>query len=170
MFLGKLDDSPMFRQQIQVMEESAEIMRDRSLKLHKGCQKYIDGLGEAFDRDIDFASALETFAGGHNDPLSVASGGPDMIKFAIALREIATYKEILRSQVETVLDDKLVHFADVDLQDVKEAHKRFDKASAMYDQVREKFLSLRKSTRMEIATALEELIRVLIGNLQDIES
>lgn len=34
-----------------------------------------DGLGEAYDRDIAFASALETFAGGHNDPISVAFGG-----------------------------------------------------------------------------------------------
>lgn len=28
--------------------------------------------------------------------------GPDMAKFAIALREIGTYKEVLRSQVERV--------------------------------------------------------------------
>ncbi|KAL0415536.1 UNVERIFIED_CONTAM: ADP-ribosylation factor GTPase-activating protein AGD3 [Sesamum latifolium] len=138
------------------MEESAETLRERSVKFHKGCRKYIDGLGEAYDRDIAFASALETFAGGHNDPISVAFGGPDMAKFAIALREIGTYKEILRSQVELVLDDKLLHFANVDLQDVKDAHKRFDKASVVYDQVREKFLSLRKSARLEIATALEE--------------
>ncbi|KAL0342262.1 UNVERIFIED_CONTAM: ADP-ribosylation factor GTPase-activating protein AGD1 [Sesamum calycinum] len=117
------------------MEESAETLRERSVKFHKGCRKYIDGLGEAYDRDIAFASALETFAGGHNDPISVAFGGPDMAKFAIALREIGTYKEILRSQ---------------------DAHKRFDKASVVYDQVREKFLSLRKSARLEIATALEE--------------
>lgn len=34
-----------------------------------------DGLGEAYDRDISFASGLETFAGGHNDPISVAFGG-----------------------------------------------------------------------------------------------
>ncbi|KAK4436761.1 ADP-ribosylation factor GTPase-activating protein AGD3 [Sesamum alatum] len=156
MYFAKLDDSPMFRQQIQLMEESAETLRERSVKFHKGCRKYIDGLGEAYDRDIAFASALETFAGGHNDPISVAFGGPDMAKFAIALREIGTYKEILRSQVEHVLDDKLLHFANIDLQDVKDAHKRFDKASVVYDQVREKFLSLRKSARLDIATALEE--------------
>ncbi|KAI3455148.1 hypothetical protein Pfo_011811 [Paulownia fortunei] len=156
MYFARLDDSPMFRQQIQLMEESAETLRDRSLKFHKGCRKYIDGLGEAYDRDIAFASALETFAGGHHDPISVAFGGPDMAKFAIALREIGTYKEILRSQVEHMLNDKLIHFASVDLQDVKEAHKRFDKATVIYDQVREKFLSLRKSARMDIASALEE--------------
>lgn len=32
-------------------------------------------LGEAYDGDIAFASSLETFGGGHNDPISVAFGG-----------------------------------------------------------------------------------------------
>lgn len=155
MFFARLDDSPMFRQQIQMTEETADILRERSLKFHKGCRKYIDGLGEAYDRDISFASALETFAGGHNDPISVAFGGPDMTKFAIALREIGTYKETLRSQVELGLNDKLTRFANV-VQDIKDARKRFDKASVIYDQVREKFLSLRKSARLDIASALEE--------------
>lgn len=31
--------------------------------------------------------------------MQVAFVGPDMAKFAIALREIGTYKEVLRSQV-----------------------------------------------------------------------
>jgi len=95
-----------------------------------------EGLGEAYDGDIAFASALETFGGGHDDPISVAVGGfplaacfslsylptcayadpcifisllittcdctgPVMTKFTIALREIGTYKEVLRSQVVT---------------------------------------------------------------------
>lgn len=34
-----------------------------------------EGLGEAYDEDIAFASALEMFGGGHNDPISVAFGG-----------------------------------------------------------------------------------------------
>lgn len=34
-----------------------------------------DGLGEAYDGDLAFASALETFGGGHDDPISVAVGG-----------------------------------------------------------------------------------------------
>jgi hypothetical protein len=93
-----------------------------------------EGLGEAYDGDIAFASALETFGGGHDDPISVAVGGfplaacfslsylpscayadpcifisllittcdctgPVMTKFTIALREIGTYKEVLRSQM-----------------------------------------------------------------------
>lgn len=156
MQFAKLDDSPMFRKQIQGMEESAESLRERSLKFYKGCRKYTEGLGEAYDGDIAFASALETFGGGHNDPISVAFGGPVMTKFTIALREIGTYKEVLRSQVEHMLNDRLLQFVNIDLQEVKEARKRFDKASLIYDQTREKFLSLRKGTKSDVATALEE--------------
>ncbi|TYI37018.1 hypothetical protein ES332_A03G182400v1 [Gossypium tomentosum] len=156
MHFAKLDDSPMFRKQIQCMEESAELLRERSLRFFKGCRKYTEGLGEGYDGDIAFASALEMFGGGHNDPISVAFGGPVMTKFTIALREIGTYKEVLRSQVETELNEKLMQFVNRDLLDVKEARKRFDKASLVYDQAREKFLSLRKSTKSNIANVLEE--------------
>ncbi|KAL7261427.1 hypothetical protein ACSBR1_006972 [Camellia fascicularis] len=156
MHFTKLDDSPMFRKQIQSLEESAESLRERSLKFYKGCRKYTEGLGEGYDGDIAFASALETFGGGHNDPISVAFGGPVMTKFTIALREIGTYKEVLRSQVEHMLNDHLLQFVNIDLHDVKEARKRFDKTSLLYDQAREKFLSLRKGTKNDIATILEE--------------
>ncbi|KAG8048099.1 hypothetical protein GUJ93_ZPchr0008g13791 [Zizania palustris] len=156
MLFGKLDDSPMFRTQIQSLEESADILRERCWKFHKGCRKYTEGLGEAYDGDIAFASSLETFGGGHNDPISVAFGGPVMTKFTIALREIGTYKEVLRSQVEHMLNGRVLNFVDVDLHDVKDARKRFDKASLLYDQVRDKYLSLKKGTRADITTAIED--------------
>ncbi|KAF2288366.1 hypothetical protein GH714_007075 [Hevea brasiliensis] len=156
MTFAKLDDSPMFRKQIQSLEESAELLRERSLKFYKGCRKYTEGLGEGYDGDIAFASALEAFGGGHNDPISAAFGGPVMTKFTIALREIGTYKEVLRSQVEHILNDRLLQFVNIDLHEVKEARKRFDKASLLYDQAREKFLSLRKGTKTDVATLLEE--------------
>ncbi|XP_022980787.1 ADP-ribosylation factor GTPase-activating protein AGD3-like [Cucurbita maxima] len=156
MQFAKLDDSPMFRKQIQGLEESAELLRERSLKFYKGCRKYTEGLGEGYDGDIAFASSLETFGGGHNDPISVAFGGPVMTKFTIALREIGTYKEVLRSQVEHMLNDRLLQFVNIDLLEVKEARKRFDKASLLYDQAREKFLSLRKGTKSDVASLLEE--------------
>ncbi|KAG8057359.1 hypothetical protein GUJ93_ZPchr0002g26254 [Zizania palustris] len=156
MFFTRLDDSPMFRKQIQSLEEGSELLRERCLRFHKGCRKYTEGLGEAYDGDIAFASSLEAFGGGHNDPISVAFGGPVMTKFTIALREIGTYKEVLRSQVEHMLNDKLLQFVDIDLHDVKDARKRFDKASLLYDQARERYLSLKKGTRTDVATAVED--------------
>ncbi|MCO5575357.1 hypothetical protein L7F22_029157 [Adiantum nelumboides] len=249
MHFGKLDDSPMFRKQLQALEESAEALKDRCLKFYKGCRKYTEELGEAYDDDIAFASALESFGGGHDDPISVAVGGPVMTKFTIALREIGTYKEILRSQVEHMLSDRLIQFASIDLQDIKlesirvpvqdleelceqsedcmgrllwlqdqsswylpftlplrpdwphppsvvmwsirdaaaifgtqedplrtwthemvsgicrgfsvpwEVRRRFDKASLHYDQAREKFLCLKKGTRVDVVSEVEEDLR-----------
>ncbi|KAI9176426.1 hypothetical protein LWI28_002597 [Acer negundo] len=181
MQFAKLDDSPMFRQQIQCMEESAEALRMRCLKFYKGCRKYSEALGEGYDGDIAFVSALETFGGGHSDPICVALGGPVMTKFTIALREICTYKEVLRSRTEHMLNERLLHFVNVDLLDVKEARKRFDKASLIYDQAREKFLSLRKSTRMDVAAVIEEELHSarssfeqarfsLVSTLSDVEA
>ncbi|CAH8364219.1 unnamed protein product [Eruca vesicaria subsp. sativa] len=143
MQFAKLDDSPMFRQQMQSMEESADLLRMRCLRFYKGCRKYTEGLGEGYDADIGFANALESFGGGHNDPLCVAFGGPVMTKFTIALREIGTYKEVLRSQVEHMLNDRLLQFVNVDVQEVK---------------AREKYLSLRKSTRLDVAATIEEVM------------
>ncbi|MCD7462428.1 ankyrin repeat and PH [Datura stramonium] len=40
MIFSRLDDSPMFRQQIQALEEDAETLRDKCLKFYKGCRKY----------------------------------------------------------------------------------------------------------------------------------
>ncbi|KAK7358706.1 hypothetical protein VNO77_00644 [Canavalia gladiata] len=156
MRFANLDDTPMFRQQLQCLEESAESLRVRCCKFYKGCRKYTEGLGEAYDGDIAFASAIESFGGGHSDPHFVSLGGPVMTKFTIALREISTYKELLRSQVEHIVNDRLLPIVDVDINEVKEARKRFDKASLVYDQAREKFMSLRKSTRVDIATVIEE--------------
>jgi Arf-GAP/coiled-coil/ANK repeat/PH domain-containing protein len=156
MHFAKLDDSPMFRQQMQSMEESAELLRLRCLRFYKGCRKYTEGLGEGYDADIGFVNALESFGGGHNDPVCVAFGGPVMTKFTIALREIGTYKEVLRSQVEHMLSDRLLQFVNGDVHEVKEARKRFDKATITYDQAREKYLSLRKSTRLDVAATIEE--------------
>ncbi|XP_057962906.1 ADP-ribosylation factor GTPase-activating protein AGD4-like isoform X6 [Malania oleifera] len=137
----KLEDSPMFQKQICSLEQTAEEVRDRCQKLYKGCKKFMEALEEAFMGDTAFADSLEAFGVGQDDPISVSIGGPVISKFTSAFRELATYKELLRSQVEHVLIDRLMHFISVDLQDVK---------------AREKFVSLKKSTRGDIVADLEE--------------
>ncbi|PON67230.1 Arfaptin domain/BAR domain containing protein [Parasponia andersonii] len=135
MFFEKLDDTPMFRQQIQCLEENSESLRGRCQKFYKGCRKYTEGLEEGSDGDIAFAIALETFGGETNDPDFMALGGPVLTRFANALREIGMFKEVLQSQVEHVLNDRLLQFVNVYLHDLKEARKLFEKASVTHDQV-----------------------------------
>lgn len=52
-----------------------ELFESRKDLYHISLSDSSEGLGEAYDGDIAFASALETFGGGHNDPISVAFGG-----------------------------------------------------------------------------------------------
>ncbi|KAH7578514.1 hypothetical protein JRO89_XS01G0391800 [Xanthoceras sorbifolium] len=154
------NEDTMYGRKCRSIEREVFEVLQRMSQVHKTLHAYFcyirEALGEGYDGDIAFVSALETFGGGHSDPICVALGGPVMTKFTIALREIGTYKEVLRSQTEHMLNDRLIHFVNVDLLDVKEARKRFDKASLIYDQAREKFLSLRKSTRMDVAAVIEE--------------
>ncbi|XP_030526589.1 ADP-ribosylation factor GTPase-activating protein AGD4-like isoform X3 [Rhodamnia argentea] len=82
--------------------------------------------------------------------------GPVISKFVSAFHELASYKELLRSQVEHVLVDRLTHFINEDMQEAKESRRRFDKAGYSYDQAREKFVSLKRSTRGDIVAELEE--------------
>ncbi|XP_027354013.1 ADP-ribosylation factor GTPase-activating protein AGD4-like isoform X3 [Abrus precatorius] len=152
----KLDDSPMFQKQLFSLEETADELKDRCQKLYKGCKKFMTALGEAYNGEIAFADSLEAFGGGQDDPISVSIGGPVISKFIITLRELATFKELLRSQVEHVLIDRLTEFMNVDLQNAKESRRRFDKAVHSYDQSREKFVSLKKNTPEDIVAELEE--------------
>ncbi|KAK4720647.1 hypothetical protein R3W88_010880 [Solanum pinnatisectum] len=152
----KLEDSPMFQKQVRGLEQTTDDLRDRCQKLYKGCKKYMEVLGETQNGDIMFAESLEAFGGGLDDPLSVSLGGPIIMKFISALRELATYKELIRSQVEHVLVDRVSQFLSVDLRDVKESRRRFDKAASTYDQARERFSSLKKNARDEVVTELEE--------------
>ncbi|KAL8254213.1 hypothetical protein R6Q59_032434 [Mikania micrantha] len=156
----KLDDSPMFQKQVRDTELSTDELKMRCYKLHKGSKKYMDGLGEACSMDFIFADALEAFGGGQDDPVSSSIGGPLMSKFVGAFREIETFKELLRSQVEHLLVDRLTQFLSDDFQATKEARKLFDKATVAYDQAREKVASLKKSTRAEVIAELEEALRI----------
>ncbi|XP_022727005.1 ADP-ribosylation factor GTPase-activating protein AGD2-like isoform X2 [Durio zibethinus] len=152
----ELEDSPMFQKQICSLQYTADELKDRCQTLYEGSKKFMTALGEAYNGDNSFADSLEASGGGQDDPISVSIGGPIMTKFINAFRELAGYKELLRSQVEHVLVDRLMHFMTVDLQDAKESRRRFDKAINTYDQAREKFVSLKKNTRGDIVAELEE--------------
>ncbi|KAL1324384.1 hypothetical protein HN51_034550 [Arachis hypogaea] len=152
----KLDDSPMFQKQVLSLEANADELKDRCQKLFKGCKKFMTALGEAYNGEIGFADSLEIFGGGLDDPVSVSIGGPVISRFVTTLRELATFKELLRSQVEHVMIDRLAEFMNVDLQEAKDSRKRFDKAMHSYDQSREKFVSLKKNTPEDVVAELEE--------------
>ncbi|KAK8529137.1 hypothetical protein V6N12_059927 [Hibiscus sabdariffa] len=156
----KLEDSPMFQKQICSLELTADDLKNRCQILYKGSKKFLTALVEAHHGENSFADSLEAFGSGKDDPVSLSIGGcqgPIMSKFIKALRELASYKELLRSQVDHVLIDGLTQFLNVDLQEAKESRRRFDKAISAYDQAREKYVSLKKNTPQDIVAEVEEV-------------
>jgi len=115
----KLEDSPMFRKQVNSLEQLTDELKERCSNLHKGCKRFMGSLDEAYAGDLSFADSLQAFGAGLDDPVSVAIGGPVMSKFTTAFRELGTYKELLRSQVEHMLSDRLSQFINMDLNGVK---------------------------------------------------
>ncbi|KAF9624071.1 hypothetical protein IFM89_007769 [Coptis chinensis] len=154
----KLEDSPMFRKQLHFLETTTDELKERCQRLLKGCKKYVAAIGDACDADVAFADCLEEFGAGRDDPVSVSIGGPVISRFVTTLRELATYKELLRSQVEHMLTERLMQFLTVDLLGAKESRRHFDKGTHVYDQAREKFMSLKKGARADIVTELEEAL------------
>jgi Arf-GAP/coiled-coil/ANK repeat/PH domain-containing protein len=125
----------MFRKQVNSMEQLSDELKQRCSNLHKGCKRFMGSLDEGYAGDLTFADALEAFGAGQDDPVSVAIGGPVMSKFTTAFRELGTYKELLRSQVDHMLSERLMQFIDVDLHGVKDCRQRLDRATVGYDQV-----------------------------------
>ncbi|THU73401.1 hypothetical protein C4D60_Mb04t22450 [Musa balbisiana] len=152
-----LEDSPMFRKQIYSLEQTTDELKDRCHKFHKGCKRFMVSLGEAYYGDLSFADSLEAFGAGQDDPVSVAIGGPVMSKFTTAFRELGSYKELLRSQVEHMLSNRLMQFMNVDLQNVKDCRRRFDKATAGYDQNLQNSKSAFERCRFNLVNALANI-------------
>ncbi|KAE8707310.1 hypothetical protein F3Y22_tig00110384pilonHSYRG00413 [Hibiscus syriacus] len=93
----KLEDSPMFQKQVCSLESMADELKSRCQMLTQG--SITTALGEAYNADNCFADSLEAFGCGQDDPISASIGGPVMSKFINAFRELASYKELLCSQV-----------------------------------------------------------------------
>ncbi|KAK9008487.1 hypothetical protein V6N11_075378 [Hibiscus sabdariffa] len=105
----RLEDSPMFQKQICSLELMADDLKNRCQILYKGSKKFLTALVEAHNGENSFADSLEAFGSGMDDPVSLSVGGcqgPTMSRFIDAFRELASYKELLRSQVSVNLPSK----------------------------------------------------------------
>lgn len=73
---------------------------------HRPC--YSDGLGEGHDRDAAFASALETFGGGHNDPTCVSFGGKTLIFFFLGCGSHNKWVGTYQSKTKKIKEKKRI--------------------------------------------------------------
>eukprot|EP00891_Asterochloris_glomerata_P008374 jgi/Astpho2/8374/e_gw1.00122.15.1_t len=142
-----VEDSPMFRNTLAGLEDEADSLNTRVLKLTKGSRKYRDGIAELTTSQQGFADFLEEFCGG-TDEESMRLGGSLMTKFVSIFRELGSFNELLGTQVELILVEKLQHtWLKGLLADLRENRKKLDRKTAEYDAARQKHLGYKTAAK-----------------------
>jgi len=153
-----LRDSPIFRSTAREVEGSLESMHKRTRKIIHGAEMYCRALDDAFHESLRFASLIEAQCspkgvGGDDDDDDdddddeqerLKLGGPVISRFVQSMRELSSFLELLRTQVQIVMCDRLEHHSGQALERVKQCRKSLQQRNAEYDAVRSKHLGHRK--------------------------
>ncbi|KAK9807526.1 hypothetical protein WJX72_001570 [[Myrmecia] bisecta] len=151
-----VEDSPMFRFTVSDLDEKADALNLRCQRLFKGSKKYKDGITTLAESQMTFAEHLEEFCGG-TDEDSMILGGGTMSKFVGVFRELASFNELLRTQVELILCERLQHsWSKGLLNDVKEDKKKLDKRVTDYDSARLRHLGHKKGVNSKVSNWKKE--------------
>jgi len=120
---------------------------------------YCRALDDAFHESLRFASLIEAQcspkgvggegAGEEDDDDDdeqerLKLGGPVISRFVQSMRELSSFIELLRTQVQIVMCDRLEHHSGQALERVKQCRKSLQQRNADYDAVRSKHLGHRK--------------------------
>jgi len=144
-----LDDSPLFRHRVSQLEQSTVSLTKKANKLIKGAKSYVNGIEANFHGAETFADSLEAFCATGSEP---EIGGCDVLaRFSHTFHELSSFHELLRTQVELIMCERLSHNWDTMAANVKEAKKKYEKRSSEYDTAT--FKHLGHSRNMLLAAA-----------------
>ncbi|KAH7623043.1 hypothetical protein Ndes2526B_g02337 [Nannochloris sp. 'desiccata'] len=142
-----VQDSPLFRARCAEMEAATDVLRNKAKKLVTGASRYSESLEEAFQESLRFADCIEEFCSGTDDPNTVEQnfnvGGPTITRFVQTVRELSSFIELLRTQVELIVCDRLNQRSSLMATEVRDARKRLNQRSSDYDAARSKHLGHR---------------------------
>ncbi|PSC71679.1 ADP-ribosylation factor GTPase-activating AGD1 [Micractinium conductrix] len=144
LLFSDLQDSPLFRSKVTELDGNLERLKDRASKLTKSAKKYAQVLDGAALGTNGFADSLEAFCGEADEESSVI-GGPTLLKFVSTFRELSSFQDLLRTQTEVVLCERLNHDFIKLTSEVKESKRRLDKRSSEYDAARLRHLGHRSA-------------------------
>ncbi|KAL4855575.1 ADP-ribosylation factor GTPase-activating protein AGD3 [Chlorella vulgaris] len=145
LLFSDLQDSPLFRSKVGELDGNLEKLKERASKLTKASKKYSGVLDSASLGTSAFADSLQAFCGEATDEESSLIGGPTLLKFVSTFKELASFQDLLRTQTEVVLCERLNHDFIKLTAEVKETKRRLDKRSSEYDAARLKHLGHRQA-------------------------
>ena len=150
-----VEDSPFLRVQMRALEEDVDALRERAGKLGKACAAYRDGLEDGFVNELNFSEATKGFYGDLDAPFARSVGGRAMDAFVSGIQEIADARSMLLGAVERELCEPVAGVARDAHRRVAEARRRFDRCSAEYERIRDRFLALTKDARPDQLSSAE---------------
>jgi len=150
-----VEDSPFLRAQLRALDEGVDELRERTVRLSKGCGSYRDGLEDSYLCDVNFAESVRAFHGPLDDSFGTQVGASEIDRLCGAFRDIADARGVLLSTIENDLCGKLEALVAVDLRDAGDAKRRFERCSQDVERARVGFLKLTKDTKPELLKAAE---------------
>lgn len=153
-----IKDSPMFRQRIQELLHSHDASYDRTKKVVQGAKKYCHALDDAFQASLKFADCMESLClgdagqGGKDDEYlkSLMLGGPIVSRFVQSMRELSSFLELLRTQIELIVCDGLGGSCDGIAMEVKECSRAAQQKNNEYGAVRSKYLGTHGKKHVDV--------------------
>ncbi|KAL4436335.1 hypothetical protein ABPG77_009897 [Micractinium sp. CCAP 211/92] len=145
LLFSDLQDSPLFHSKLNELDGNLERLKERASKLTKASKKYSAVIESASLGTSAFADSLEAFCGEATDEESSLIGGPTLLKFVSTFRELASFQDLLRTQTEVLLCERLNHDFIKLTSEVRDSKKRLDKRSSEYDAARLRHLGHRSA-------------------------
>lgn len=139
-----IEDSPLFWSRCAELEATANSLKQRTGKLVAGASVYAKSLEDTFQKSLRFADCLEVFCDG-DDEESLLIGAPILARYAQTLRELASFIELLRTQLELFLGEPLQQRLNEFDDDIRQARKQVSQRSSEYNNVRLRHLGHRTS-------------------------
>ncbi|KAK9788851.1 hypothetical protein WJX73_007548 [Symbiochloris irregularis] len=140
-----VEDSPLFHKRVKSMEEGLEQLEKRCKGLIKGSRNYKDTVQGLCSNQMNFAECLEDFCGG-TDEDSLTLGGGMVMRFVEVFRDLASFSEVLQTQLELLLCERLTStWVKGLLPGYKEASRRAHNKAADAESARQRNLAARST-------------------------
>ncbi|KAL3136510.1 hypothetical protein ABBQ38_005760 [Trebouxia sp. C0009 RCD-2024] len=132
------------------LDETLERLDIRCNRFMKGSNRYKEGINTLSQSQASFADFLEEFCGGTDEESMMLGNerGGMMSKFVGVFRELSTFTELLHTQIELILVERIHHnWLKGLLVEGKEGKRRLEKRMSEYDAASKKHLNPAKPSK-----------------------
>ena len=144
-------DSPIFRSTAEELEKSSDISRNKLKKMIQGAHAYCRSLDDAFHESWRFAASVEAFGEGNAEEGESDATDQIIKRFVQMIKELSSFVELLRTQVELLVCDRLDHRCTRLLESVKSSSKALSQRSHEYDGIRSRHLGHRSLAQRAVS-------------------